>query len=81
MLDKSIQKTVHVIEKLLTSASDGNFKECHIIAQIMAAVLFGTVPAFCIRGIPSSAGEEEERQLTLMLRAYLAAHRYANARE
>lgn len=81
LLDKSVQKTVHAIEKLLTSASDGNFNECHIIAQTMAAVLFGTVPAFCVRVISSSAGEEAERQLILMLRAYLAAHQQGKSGE
>lgn len=79
LLDKAVQKSVHDIEKLLASVSDGHFSECHVIAQTMAAVLFGTVPAFCMRVLPESAGAEAERQLELMFRAYLSAHKKNNA--
>lgn len=81
LLDEAVKKTVHAIDRLLKSACDGDFEDCHIIAQTMAAVLFGTVPAFCMRVIPSSAGAEAEKQLTLMLHAYLAAHRHGNSGE
>ncbi|MCA7013770.1 TetR/AcrR family transcriptional regulator [Dickeya dadantii] len=74
LLDKSVQKSVQAIEALLASASDGYFAERHIIAQTMTAVLFGTVPAFCMRVMPAAAGVEAERQLGMMFRSYLAAH-------
>jgi AcrR family transcriptional regulator len=75
LLDKAVHKSVQAIEKLLSSASDGHFSESYIIAQTMAAVLFGAVPAFCIRVITPSAGVEAKRQLELMFRAYLSAHK------
>ena len=79
LLDRAVQETVQSIEKLLESASDGYFKQCHIISQTMAAVLFGTVPAFCMRVITPRDGKEAEKQLTLMLCAYLDVHRNDNA--
>ena len=75
LLDGAVQKSVQAIEKLLASASDSHFSECHVIAQTMAAVLFGTVPVFCMRVMSASAGVEAERQLVLMFRAYLTAHK------
>ena len=75
LLDKAVQKSVKAIDTLLTSASDGHFSESYVIAQTMAAVLFGAVPAFCARVMHPSDGIEAERQLELMFRAYLAAHK------
>lgn len=75
LLDKAVQKSVQAIEKLLVSASDGHFSETYVIAQTMAAVLFGAVPAFCTRVMPPSAGVEAKRQLELMFRVYLSAHK------
>lgn len=75
LLDEAIQKSVQAIETLLVSACDGHFNESYIIAQTMAAVLFGTVPAFCARVMPPSAGVEAKRQLELMLSAYLNVHK------
>mgnify|MGYP000894864690 CR=1 FL=1 len=49
------------------------------VAQTMAAVLFGTVPVFCMRVMSASAGVEAERQLVLMFRAYLTAHKQGTA--
>ena len=75
LLDKAVQKSVQAIEKLLVSASVGNFSETYVIALTMAAVLFGAVPAFCTRVMPPSAGVEAKRQLELMFRVYLSAHK------
>lgn len=75
LLDKAVHKSVQAIDKLLVSAIDSHFSDSYLIARTMAAVLFGAVPVFCSRVMPPSAGVEAKRQLELMFRAYLSAHK------
>ena len=73
LIEVATRRSEKAIEALLCSASDGRFDDPAVIAQTLTAVIFGTVPAFCIRVMPEAASIEAEKQLSLMFRAYLEA--------
>ncbi|APO70119.1 TetR family transcriptional regulator protein (plasmid) [Rhizobium gallicum] len=73
LIELATRRSEEAIETLLSSASDGRFTDPYVIAQTITAVIFGTVPAFCMRVMPHAASVEAEKQLTVMFRSYLAA--------
>jgi AcrR family transcriptional regulator len=72
--DLATRRSARAIEAALSSASDGLFADPNLVAQTLTAALYGTVPAFCHRVLSPADGIEAEKQLTIMFRAYLAAH-------
>jgi len=50
LIELATRRSEEAIETLLSSASDGRFTDPYVIAQTITAVIFGTVPAFCMRG-------------------------------
>lgn len=75
LIESATRRSERAIEALLSTASDGRFTDPRMIARTLTAVIYGTVPAFCVRVMPRDANEEAERQLTLMFRSYLVASR------
>ncbi|MBB5538823.1 TetR/AcrR family transcriptional regulator [Rhizobium giardinii] len=73
LIEAATRRSEQAIEALLFGASDGRFNDPYVIAQTLTAVIFGTVPAFCMRVMPHAASVEAEKQLTLMFSGYLAA--------
>jgi AcrR family transcriptional regulator len=73
LIEQATRRSERVIETMLASASDGRLFDPHVIAQTMAAALYGTVPAFCPRVLSTAHSREAEKQLTIMFRSYLVA--------
>src|SRR5262249_51172936 len=71
LTEQAMLRSERAIEAMLSTASDGNFADPHVIAQTLTAAIYGTVPAFCERAMPPAIGCEAERQLTKMFHAYL----------
>ncbi|WFU04638.1 TetR/AcrR family transcriptional regulator (plasmid) [Rhizobium sp. CB3171] len=74
LIDIATRRSVTAIGAALSSASDVQFGDPHLVAQTLTAALYGTVPAFCHRVLAPADGREAEKQLTIMFRSYLAAH-------
>lgn len=75
LTELAARRSASAIEATLSSAGDGRFADPSLIAQTLTAALYGTVPAFCHRVLAPADGIEAERQLTIMFRSYLVAHR------
>ncbi|MGY5801815.1 TetR/AcrR family transcriptional regulator [Rhizobium sp. LEGMi12c] len=75
LVESAIQRSTRAIEATLSGAVDGRFADTGLIAQTLIATLYGTVPAFCHKVLSPGDGIEAERQLTIMFRSYLVAHR------
>jgi hypothetical protein len=73
LIEQATRRSERAIETMLVSASDGRLFDPHVIAQTMAAALYGTVPAFCPRVLSAAHSREAEKQLTIMFRSYLVA--------
>ena len=69
------RRSARAIEVTLSNARDGRFADASLIAQTLTATLYGTVPAFCHRVLAPADAIEAEKQLTIMFRSYLVAHR------
>lgn len=65
---------------MLSTASDGDFEEPHVVAQTLLAAINGAVRSFYERDSPPAIGGEVERQLIVMCRSYLVAAREAEQR-
>ncbi|WP_296746982.1 TetR/AcrR family transcriptional regulator [Mesorhizobium sp.] len=74
LIDLTVRRSARAIEATLSSAIDGGFADPGLLAQTLAAALYGTVPAFCHRVLSPADGIEAQRQLTIMFRSYLLAH-------
>ncbi|MGY5775823.1 TetR/AcrR family transcriptional regulator [Rhizobium sp. LEGMi135b] len=75
LVGSAIQRSARAIEATLSGAVDGSFADAGLIAQTLTATLYGTVPAFCHKVLSAADGIEAERQLTIMFRSYLVAHK------
>ncbi|MBB4243425.1 TetR/AcrR family transcriptional regulator [Rhizobium tropici] len=75
LIDSAVQRSTRAVEATLSDASNDRFADVGLIAQTLTAALYGTVPAFCHKVLSVADGIEAERQLTIMFRSYLAAHR------
>jgi AcrR family transcriptional regulator len=75
LIELAVRRTARAIEGMLSVASDGRFAEPSLVAQTLTAALYGTVPAFCHQVLSAANGIEAERQLTIMFRSYLVAHK------
>jgi AcrR family transcriptional regulator len=73
LVEQATRQSERAIEAMLVSAGDGRIFDPHVIAQTMAAALYGTVPAFCPRVLSPANSREAEKQLTIMFRSYLVA--------
>lgn len=69
------RRSARAIEVTLSNAREGRFADASLIAQTLTATLYGTVPAFCHRVLAPADAIEAEKQLTIMFRSYLVAHR------
>jgi AcrR family transcriptional regulator len=78
LADGAVHRSEKSIEAMLSTASDSPLGDPHVIAQTMAAALYGTVPAFCARVLSPANGREAEKQLTVMFCSYLAAQQSAS---
>ena len=74
LIELATRRSANAIEAML-STSNGRFTNPGLLAQTLTAALYGTVPAFCHRVLSAADGAEAERQLTIMFRSYLIAHR------
>ena len=75
LIELAARRSANAIEAMLSTAGDGRFADPRLLAQTLTAALYGTVPAFCHRVLSPADGSEAERQLTIMFRSYLLAHR------
>jgi AcrR family transcriptional regulator len=75
LIGLAARRSAGAIEAMLSNTSDGHFDDPSLVAQTLTAALYGTVPAFCHRVLTPANGIEAERQLTIMFRSYLLAHR------
>ena len=79
LIDAAIRRSEKAIEAMLSTASDSRFADQRVIARTITAVIYGTVPAFCQQVMSAAARREAEKQLTIMFRSYLVAHRSGKA--
>ena len=73
LVETATRRGEQAIAAMLSTASDGEFPDPNVVAQILLAAVYGTARAFFERASPPALGGEVERQLTIMCRSYLAA--------
>jgi AcrR family transcriptional regulator len=75
LIELAARRSARAVEAALSTTGDDRFADPSLVAQTLTAALYGTVPAFCHRVLTPADGFEAERQLTIMFRSYLVAHR------
>lgn len=73
LVEAATRQGEQTIASMLATASDGEFADPSLVAQILLAAIYGTARAFFERASPPALGGEVERQLTTMCRSYLKA--------
>ena len=73
LIEAATRRGEDAIAAMLSTASDGDFLNPHVVAQTMLAAIYGTARALFERDLPLEPGGEIEDQLTVMCRSYLVA--------
>jgi AcrR family transcriptional regulator len=74
LIDATSRRSATAIGSALSAIRGGRLHDPRLLAQMLTAALYGTVPAFCHRVLSRADGDEAKRQLTIMFRSYLTAH-------
>ncbi len=73
LIEAATRRAEQAITELLSTASTHQFPDPHLTAQILLAIISGTVRVFYERGIPPTVGSKVERELVVLCRSYLSA--------